>query len=89
MQAITVKFLPATNFKPSRYKAIAQAGSVTISNDYTGKAHREAALALCAKFNWEGDLLEGGDHDGNYVYVFVKSDCVANPTIHAKRQEAA
>jgi len=89
MQAITVKFLPATNTKPSRYKAIAQAGSVTISNDYSGKAHRQAALDLCAKYNWEGDLLEAGDHEGNWVFIFAKSDCVINPTIHPKRQEAA
>lgn len=88
MQAITVRFLPATNYKPARYKALAQAGSVTISNDYSGKAPRLAALALCTKYGWEGDLIEGGDHDGNYVYLFVGSDRVSNPTVHPKRQEA-
>lgn len=74
-QAITVKYLPVTNTKPSRFKAIAAAGSVTLSYDYAMNASdnaRAAAVALANKFGWpNADKLQGGqDHAGNYVFVF-------------------
>lgn len=53
MQAITTKYLPATNTKCSRIKAICERGSVTIPFDYSGdteNAHRLSVKALVAKF---------------------------------------
>ena len=46
MQAIITKFLPATNFKPSRIKATCERGSITISADsvLTGEALHIAAV---------------------------------------------
>lgn len=60
MQAITTKYLPATNTKCSRIKAICERGSVTIPFDYSGdneNAHRSAVEALVAKF-----VAEDSDH---------------------------
>jgi len=54
-QAIVTRFLPATNHKPSRVKAIADAGTVTISWDHglDGDGnHRAAAMRLCVKYGW-------------------------------------
>lgn len=74
MQAITTKYLPATNYRGSRVKATAQAGSVTISFDLGLRdedCHKEAALALCRKFGWEGSLIMGTTHNGDNVWVFI------------------
>ena len=82
MQAIVIKFLCPTNSKGSRYKAIAQAGSVTLSTDFglngEGNAAR-AALALCDKFGWPGDLIISGLPSGDYVAVFASDTPVSNP----------
>jgi hypothetical protein len=82
MQAITVKFLPATNFKGSRYKATAAAGSVTLHSDHVlnpAQNAAQAALALCAKYQWAGNLIEGGLHSGEFVFVFAQGQLVVNP----------
>lgn len=76
MQAITTKYLPATNHKPARVKATATAGSVLVSYDSALRdddAHKEAALALCRKFGWEGSLVMGTTHNGDNVWVFIPS----------------
>lgn len=77
MQAIRTKYLPATNYKPSRMKASAEAGSVTISwDDEFGQEenHIRAARALAEKFEWTGprysNLVTGYSDDG-YVHVFL------------------
>ena len=77
MQAIQVKFLGPTNFRGSRYKAWAQAGSVTLSSDHalnpSGNA-RKAAEALATKLGWTyGELIEGGLPNGDYVFTFNHS----------------
>lgn len=74
-QAITVKYLPVTNTKPTRWKAIAAAGSVTISHEHAWDAKQNARVAaevLAAKFGWpNADKLVGGQcANGNYVFVF-------------------
>lgn len=74
MQAIVTKYLGATNTKPSRIKATASAGSVTISYSYdhdTEGCHRQAAQALCDKFGWKGSFVTGGLPNGDYVHVFT------------------
>ncbi len=55
MQAITIKYLPATNSKGSRFKATAAAGSITLGYDHgldTEGNVKAAATALLAKLGW-------------------------------------
>lgn len=55
--AIVVKFMGPTNYKPSRYKATCQAGSIAMSADYS-KNPTENAMAvakmLAEKYDWQG-----------------------------------
>lgn len=81
-QAIETKYLGPTNYRGSRVKASAQAGSVTIGWDDaldTDSNHEKAALALCRKLGWRGAILGGGNAKGNgNVYVMV--DTADKPT---------
>jgi hypothetical protein len=76
MQAIQTKFLGATNHRGSRVKAIAAAGSVTLSWDYaktTEDNHRAAANALMEKLDWNWGpvtMSTGTLKDGTFVHVF-------------------
>ena len=73
MQAIQTKYLPCTNSKGSRIKATCAAGSVTVSWNYSSDTklnHVTAALTLCNKLEWSGDLVTGQLKDGSYVHVF-------------------
>jgi hypothetical protein len=79
-QAITTKYLGPTNFRGSRVKATAEAGSVTISWDDAKSVeanHDAAAAALAAKFGWNewtgGRWVSGGlpSTEGN-VYVWAE-----------------
>lgn len=79
MQAIVTKYLGATDRLPSRVKATAQVGSVTVNWDYAKDIdgnHYAAALALAHKFGWLHDYdMHGGalpDGTGN-AYVIVAS----------------
>ncbi len=59
-QAILTKFIAPTTYRPTRYKATAQRGSITISEpieDVSG--HKAAALALLAKFRAEDEARHG------------------------------
>lgn len=80
MKAIQTKYLPATNFKPSRIKAWIEGGaSVTVCyNSYNDErdAHRAAAEKLHAKLEWErvsgafnGYWVSGGLPNGNWCHV--------------------
>ncbi len=73
-QAITTKHLPATNTKPARVKATTASGiSLTKSYPIDGDheyGHKNAALALCQKLGWTGEIVGGATRDG-YVFVFV------------------
>lgn len=79
MKAIVTKYLPATNYRPSRIKASdCDGNSVTIPYDSAstdGAAFAKAAVALCHKMGWTygGKLISGGMSNG-YVFVFEKSD---------------
>lgn len=79
-QAITTKFLGPTNFRGSRIKASAAAGSITIDKPYAlnvEQGHAFAASKLAEKFGWHGTWFGGGmpSEDG---YVFVLADGEAN-----------
>lgn len=74
-RAISVKFIPATNFKPARLKAFDNHGnSVTKSLhnlNWSGKkAYAEMAENLKNKMNWTGKLV-GGWAGNVAVFVFL------------------
>ncbi|KMT53045.1 hypothetical protein [Pseudomonas fildesensis] len=55
MQAITIKYLPATHTKGSRFKATAAAGSITLGYDHALNTEgnvKAAVSALLAKLGW-------------------------------------
>jgi hypothetical protein len=74
MTAIVTTYHGPTNTRGS--KIIADAGMkrrVSVSYDYamnTEDNHAAAARALCAKFDWTGDLRSGGRERG-FVFVFA------------------
>lgn len=73
-QAIQVKYLGPTNYRGSRYKATAAAGSVTVSADAALSVEGnviKAAHTLCDKFGWSKDMAHGQLADGTYVCVRV------------------
>lgn len=88
MQAITTKYLPATNFKGSRIKAECERGSITISypDELSGDAcHIAAVDALIAKFVKEDAARYGTERNpwtkpracgqmksGDYAHVFIQ-----------------
>lgn len=71
-QAITTKFLGATNHRPSRVKATSASGhTVTVSWDHalnTTENHLAAARTLAEKLEWRGCWVMGGLEPG---FVFV------------------
>jgi hypothetical protein len=75
VQAILTKWLPATNTKPSRIKAMCATATITMSADggYQ-KDHREVAEALCNQLGWNdkyyGKLMGGELPDGTFAFVF-------------------
>lgn len=81
-QAIITKYLPPTNSRGARVKAKCYAGSVTIPWDDAldvDDNHTAAAVALCKKLGWRGELHGGGLPDGAgnaYVFEGSKPDAV-------------
>ena len=79
MQAIEVKWLPATNTKPCRLKACTNGGfTLTVSRskyDHLDNMDLAAAIAieLARKLEWTGQLAGGGTKAG-FTFCFV------NPT---------
>lgn len=81
MQAITTRWLPPTNTRPSRIKAECEAGSLVISWDYQHGAspnHARAAMELQKKLGWlpHGGMIGGEPktpRGGVMVWVFDKS----------------
>lgn len=81
MQAIVTKYLRPTDSRGSRIKATCESGTVTVPYPYelsSADCHAVAALALCRKMGWTGDLISGGTDTG-YVFVFAASDHHVNP----------
>lgn len=75
-QAIQVKYLGPTNYRGSRYKATAAAGSVTVPADDARSIEGNviaAAQALCDKFGWSKGMVHGQLADGSYVFVQMVS----------------
>lgn len=74
MKAIITKFHGPTNTKGARYSAFdSDRNRVIVSIDYalsSEQNHDRAALALCQKLGWTGELCSGGIRSGN-VYVFT------------------
>ena len=74
MKAIVTKYHGPTNFKGARITASDEDGNrVTISypHELSGEdVHRKAAMALCDKMEWAGELV-GGSLKRGYVFVFV------------------
>ena len=76
-QAITVKWLPATNTKPGRWKAMASAKSATLSrhNKLFDSCHndRDCAMVMARIFaiamDWSGKWHGGVDHKAQYQFV--------------------
>lgn len=81
MQAILTRYLPVTDSRGSRIKALCTRGSVTIPYPYElsgDEVHREAVRALLAKFNketpqapWPVDFVTGCLPSGDYAHVFT------------------
>jgi hypothetical protein len=78
MKAILVRYMPATNTKPSRWKATAEGGhSHTISYgsaDSQDKGAAQAAVELARKVGWKGELIGGGLPNGDHCFCFSTSD---------------
>ena len=74
-QAISTKYLGATNYRGSRIKATSASGhSLTVDYDdaLNGEEnHARAARALTVKLNWTGKYYGGATKDG---YCFVYAD---------------
>lgn len=70
MKAILVKKLPATDTKPSRWKAIAEGVPHQIFGTYT-HTPEQAALALCESHGWGRDLVSGYLPNGDHVFCFL------------------
>jgi hypothetical protein len=71
--AIEVKYLPATNYKPSRLKASANGNSLTMSQPSTMQYESFPAYIakeFCKKMGWNGNLIQGTSKNG-YVFVFT------------------
>ncbi len=73
-QAITTKYIGPTNFRGSRCKATAAAGSVTLEWDDALNSpdnHVAAAKALAAKLDWHGRWHGGAPAFDGRGYCFV------------------
>ena len=73
-QAIITRYLSATDTKPARIKAIAEAGSITLSWDHALNAqenHCAGSLALARKYGWVGCYYGAGAPGNDYVWVCV------------------
>jgi hypothetical protein len=72
---ITTIYMPATNTKGSRIKAILGSDkkvSITIAYDYSFSReylHTESAIKLADKLGWDGTLV-GGWHGEDMVFLF-------------------
>ncbi|MCA2967470.1 MAG: hypothetical protein INH43_03015 [Acidobacteriaceae bacterium] len=74
--AIRTRYVGPTSTTPARIKADAGMGRTLMVSYHVGEAeetfdaHARAARALCAKFDWAGDMIAGGTETG-YCFVFV------------------
>lgn len=90
-QAISTRFIGASNIRGSRVKARAAAGSITLNWDHSlniEQNHAAAAEAFATKYNWNGNWYQGGLFDNGYVFVCVDSRDVM-PTFAITKKSAA
>src|SRR5689334_18153177 len=75
LQAIVTKYIGPTNFRGSRIKATAAAGSITMAYRHELNIednHAEAAKLLASKFDWAGFWYQGGmPNDSGYCFVIA------------------
>lgn len=72
MIAIQTKYVGPTNSRGPRIIAYANKNRVTVPYDHaSNNPHWIAALALCKKMKWVGELVQGGTDKGE-VFVFVE-----------------
>lgn len=89
MKAIRTRYLGPTNYRGSRIKADDGDGN-TITVGYPhdkgpgAEAHAVAAVALCRKMGWAGELVSGGLNDC-YVFTFSESERFAVSVTDADR----
>ena len=72
-QAITIKYLGATNTKGTRLKVTSNGGSITVPLEYGAAQEqriRKAVDALLNKLDWNGEYIIGQLPSGDYVAVF-------------------
>lgn len=78
MKAIRTRYHGATNTKGSRISATAEGGHriyISYPHELSGEAvHAAAAIELCRRLEWKGDLIGGGLPDGDYCFVFAHGD---------------
>lgn len=88
VQAITTKFLPGTEWRGSRVKATAAAGSVILNWEHglnIERNHAAAAKALAEKFGWRGNWHGGGLPDArSFVWI-----CVADAPAFQTEEKAS
>lgn len=86
MKAIFTKYHPHTLAGGARYSArdLDDNRVFVPPADQYEDCHDAAALALCAKMGWTGDLICGGGPQGN-VYVFADGRRVRNPVKEIKQ----
>lgn len=72
-KAILVKYLPFTNHKPARVKALVHRTlSITVSvSEYScnDEARLEAAKAMAESLSWRGKYIKGTLPSGDTVFV--------------------
>jgi hypothetical protein len=78
MKAISTKYHGPSNTRGSRITADDGDGNrITVSYDHSAsmgaEVHSKAAIALCRKMNWDGELIAGATDKG-YVFVFSNSE---------------
>lgn len=82
MNAITVKYLSATDSKPARLKAAcANFGTVTVPfpHELSGlSAYSIAADALCQRLGWRGPLAGGWTGTGSAAFLLVPAAFTCN-----------
>lgn len=80
-QAIITKYLGPTDRRGTRVKAIAEAGTITLSWNHALNSqdnHAAAAKALAEKYQWRGEW-HAGAIPGNAGYAFVQGDIGSGP----------
>lgn len=73
MKAIQTRYLGHTNTRPARIKVWAHGvPPLVIPRDSLGDdPHRDAAVALCRRYNWTTCLTSGGLANGDEVFTFA------------------